>query len=105
MKLMLAWRQSRGRLLRPSLAVALFCVALFCTVGGSAIGAAAASIKVACIGGHTTHSHAFPALNRETQPVGMQEYPAILQGKLGAAYQVRNFGDCCATVTQGYNTA
>ena len=61
-------------------------------------------IKVACIGEHTTHSHAFPALNRETQPVGMQEYPAILQTKLGAGYQVRNFGDCCATVIQGYST-
>src|SRR3954447_19773112 len=64
---------------------------------------ASAAIKIACIGEHTTHSHAFPAMNRESQPVGMQEYPAILQGKLGAAYQVRNFGDCCATVTQGYN--
>src|SRR6185436_20065552 len=104
MKLMLAWRQSRGRLLRPSLAVALFCVALFCTVGGSALGAAAAPIKVACIGEHTTHSHAFPALNRETQPVGMQEYPALLQTRLGAGYDVRNFGDCCASVTQGYST-
>jgi hypothetical protein len=61
-------------------------------------------IKVACIGGHTTHSHAFPAMNRETQPVGMQEYPAMLQTKLGAGYQVRNFGDCCASVIQGYST-
>jgi hypothetical protein len=63
-----------------------------------------APIKVACIGGHTTHSHAFPAMNRETQPVGMQEYPAMLQTKLGAAYQVRNFGDCCGSVIQGYST-
>src|SRR5262249_40803192 len=66
--------------------------------------AAAAPIKVACIGEHTTHSHAFPAMNREAQPVGMQEYPAMLQTQLGTTYQVRNFGDCCATVTQGYST-
>jgi len=99
MKLMLAQRHSPGRLLRLSLAVAVFCI-----VGGRALGAAAAPIKVACIGEHTTHSHAFPALNRETQPVGMQEYPAMLQTRLGAAYDVRNFGDCCATVTQGYST-
>ena len=26
----------------------------------------------------------------------------MLQTLLGAGYQVRNFGDCCATVTQGY---
>ena len=78
-----------------------FAFVLVVTRGGIA---AAAPLKVACIGEHTTHSHAFPATNREAQPVGMQEYPAILQGKLGAAYQVRNFGDCCATVTQGYNT-
>jgi MYXO-CTERM domain-containing protein len=66
--------------------------------------AGAAPIKVACIGGHTTHSHMYPALNRETQPVGMDEYPEMLQGKLGANYQVRNFGDCCASVLQGYST-
>src|SRR5882672_8443902 len=62
----------------------------------------AAPLKVACIGEHTTHSHHFPALNRESQPVGMQEYPAMLQTLLGANYQVRNFGDCCGTVLQGY---
>jgi hypothetical protein len=73
---------------------ALACVA-FARVAGAAI-------KVACIGEHTTHSHAFPAMNRESQPAGMQEYPAMLQTMLGAAYQVRNFGDCCASVTQGY---
>jgi MYXO-CTERM domain-containing protein len=67
--------------------------------------AAWAAIKVACIGEHTTHSHAFPANNREAQPVGMQEYPAQLQTLLGAAYEVRNFGDCCATVLQGYTVA
>jgi MYXO-CTERM domain-containing protein len=97
MKLMLAQRHWPGRLLRLSLAVVLFC-----TVDGRALGAA--PIKVVCIGEHTTHSHAFPAMNRETQPVGMQEYPAMLQTRLGAAYDVRNFGDCCATVTQGYST-
>ncbi len=63
---------------------------------------AAAPLKVACIGEHTTHSHAFPADNREAQPPGMQEYPAQLQTLLGPGYEVRNFGDCCATVLQGY---
>jgi MYXO-CTERM domain-containing protein len=71
----------------------------------TARGAAAAPIKVACIGEHTTHSHAFPAGNREAQPVGMQEYPAQLQTLLGSGYDVRNFGDCCATVLQGYTVA
>jgi hypothetical protein len=65
----------------------------------------AAPIKVACVGEHTTHSHAFPATNRETQPVGAQEYPAQLQTLLGPGYEVRNFGDCCATVLQGYEVA
>jgi len=32
----------------------------------------------------------------------MQEYPAQLQTLLGPGYQVRNFGDCCGTVLQGY---
>ena len=68
-------------------------------------GAAAAPIKVACVGEHTTHSHAFPAGDREAQPVGMQEYPAQLQTLLGPGYEVRNFGDCCATVLQGYTVA
>src|SRR6476469_4314087 len=63
--------------------------------------ASAAPIKVACIGEHTTHGHAFPANNRETQPVGMQEYPAQLQTLLGPGYDVRNFGDCCGSVLQG----
>src|SRR5258708_1022336 len=67
--------------------------------------ASAAPIKVACIGEHPTHGHAYPANNRETQPVGMQEYPAQLQTMLGAGYDVRNFGDCCATVLQGYTAA
>jgi hypothetical protein len=62
----------------------------------------AAPLKVACIGEQTTHSDLFPPNNREAQPVGNQEYPAILQSLLGTAYQVRNFGDCCASVTQGY---
>jgi hypothetical protein len=62
----------------------------------------AAPIKVACIGEHTTHSHSFPPLNREAQPAGRQEYPAMLQTLLGAGYDVRNFGDCCGSVLQGY---
>jgi sialate O-acetylesterase len=64
-----------------------------------------APIKVACIGEHTTHGHAYPANNRESQPVGMQEYPAQLQTMLGAGYEVRNFGDCCASVMGGYTVA
>jgi hypothetical protein len=71
----------------------------------SASSPAAAAIKVACIGEHTTHSDSFAATNRESQPVGKQEYPAMLQTLLGSGYDVRNFGDCCATVTQGYTPA
>jgi hypothetical protein len=66
---------------------------------------AAATIRVACIGEHTTHSHAFPPDNREAQPPGKQEYPAQLQTLLGAGYEVRNFGDCCASVMGGYTVA
>jgi len=62
----------------------------------------AAPIKVACIGEQTTHSHHFPPLNRENQPPATQEYPAMLQTLLGSGYQVRNFGDCCGSVLQGY---
>jgi hypothetical protein len=62
----------------------------------------AAALKVACIGEHTTHSDSFASSNRETQPVGKQEYPARLQTLLGSKYDVRNFGDCCATILQGY---
>jgi hypothetical protein len=87
--------------MKPSL---LLFLALAFIIGHDGRAWGAAPIKVACIGEHTTHSHAFPAMNRESQPVGMQEYPAMLQTRLGAGYQVRNFGDCCATVTQGYNT-
>ncbi len=55
--------------------------------------AAAAPIKVACVGEQTTHSD---QLSRSV------EYPAMLQTLLGACYDVQNFGDCCATVLQGY---
>ena len=77
---------------------------LLISLGAAAMArsANAAPIKVACIGEHTTHSHAFPADNREAQPPGMQEYPAQLQTLLGPDYEVRNFGDCCGTVLQGY---
>jgi acyl-CoA thioesterase I len=87
---------------RP-LATFLLATALCWTAGVRA--ASAAPIKVACIGEHTTHSHAFPAANREAQPAGNQEYPAQLQTMLGQGYEVRNFGDCCATVLQGYTVA
>src|SRR5258707_10592968 len=85
--------------LPASLLVSVLCFA------GAPRGAVAAPIKVACIGEHTTHSHAFPADNREAQPPGNQEYPAQLQTLLGAGYEVRNFGDCCGTVLQGYTPA
>jgi hypothetical protein len=57
--------------------------------------AAAAPIKVACVGEQTTHSD---QLNRSV------EYPAMLQKRLGSCYDVQNFGDCCATVLRGYPT-
>lgn len=63
--------------------------------------AAAAPIKVACIGDQMTHSDLY-SNSRETQPAGMQEYPRKLQDLLGAGYDVRNFGDCCASVIGGY---
>jgi MYXO-CTERM domain-containing protein len=67
--------------------------------------AEAAPVKVACIGEHTTHSDLFPPTNRESQPVGMQEYPALLQTLLGAGYDVHNFGDATGSVLQGYTPA
>jgi hypothetical protein len=57
--------------------------------------AGAAPVKVACVGEQTTHSD---QLNRSV------EYPATLQKMLGSCYDVQNFGDCCATVLQGYPT-
>jgi len=56
---------------------------------------AVAAIKVACVGEQTTHSDQFPA-------TGVGEYPWMLQMLLGAGYDAQNFGDCCATVLQGY---
>jgi GDSL-like Lipase/Acylhydrolase family len=96
-----------GRSARYQLAGGLRFVAAIAAIAWTALprAAAAAPIKVACIGEHTTHSHAFPATNRETQPVGKQEYPAQLQTLLGTGYDVRNFGDCCSTVLQGYKVA
>ncbi|MGA3119438.1 MAG: hypothetical protein ABSF69_01600 [Polyangiaceae bacterium] len=61
-------------------------------------------IKVSCIGEQTTHSDLFPG-NTQDQPVGMQEYPAMLQGLLGSGYNVMNFGDCCASVISGYTAS
>src|SRR3954468_2404699 len=55
--------------------------------------AEAAPLKIACIGEQTTHSD---QLNRAV------EYPAMLQTELGPDYDVENFGDCCATVLNGY---
>jgi hypothetical protein len=65
--------------------------------------AAAAPIKVSCIGEQTTHSDLYPTTTN--QPVGMQEYPAMLQTLLGSGYTVMNYGDCCASVVSGYTTS
>jgi hypothetical protein len=62
--------------------------------------AAGTPIKVSCVGDQTTHSDLFPDTN--DQPVGMQEYPAMLQTLLGSGYDVSNFGDCCSSVIMGY---
>ena len=84
----------RGLLMRQILAVS--CAALAECAAALVLGspyAAAAPIKVACVGEQTTHSD---QLSRSV------EYPAMLQTLLGACYEVQNFGDCCATVVQGY---
>jgi hypothetical protein len=60
-------------------------------------------LKVACIGEQTTHSDLFPS--RTDQAPGMQEYPAMLQTLLGSGYNVMNYGDCCASVIQGYTAS
>jgi len=86
----------------PVIALAIACAWIVIVATGPAF---AAPIKVACIGEHTTHSDLYPPTNREAQPAGMQEYPAMLQTLLGAQYQVRNFGDCCASVLQNYTPA
>ena len=65
--------------------------------------AMAAPIKVACIGEHTTHSDEYTELNREAVMGSKQEYPVFLQTLLGSGYDVRNFGDCCSTVVEGYS--
>jgi hypothetical protein len=62
-------------------------------IGLGSSDAAAAPTKVACVGEQTTHSD---QLSRTV------EYPVMLQNMLGACYVVQNFGDCCATVLQGY---
>jgi len=59
------------------------------------------AVRVACVGEHTTHSNLYLD-DREQQLPGEQEYPMKLQALLGPAYEVRNFGDCCSSVTQGY---
>jgi acyl-CoA thioesterase I len=75
--------------------VSVFVLVVTCSAA-TALGssdAAAPSIKVACVGEQTTHSD---QLSRSV------EYPAMLQTMLGSCYVVENFGDCCATVLQGY---
>jgi acyl-CoA thioesterase-1 len=98
-------RCPRGRLRASRVCLSSAIAALMVVAWNGERAAFAAPIKVACIGEHTTHSHHFPPLNRDTQPVATQEYPAMLQTLLGTGYQVRNFGDCCGTVLQGYTPA
>src|SRR3954464_9938276 len=70
-----------------------------CAVAASVVAvsfdARSAAVKVACIGEQTTHSHSFPTS-------GVGEYPWMLQMRLGGGYDAQNFGDCCATILQGY---
>lgn len=75
--------------------------AILFAASGVAGRAVAAPIKVACVGDNMTHSDLF-SNSRETQPPGMQEYPRKLQDLMGSGYDVRNFGDCCASVVSGY---
>ncbi|MGD0674895.1 MAG: hypothetical protein ABSC94_05715 [Polyangiaceae bacterium] len=92
---------------RPSLAwriLALAPVASLVWTTTVRTASAAGVIKVACIGEQTTHSDLYPG-NTQDQPVGMQEYPAMLQTLLGSGYNVMNFGDCCASVISGYPTS
>ena len=84
-------RSRRGRYSRASaLGLAVSCAAAVVLGASDAV---AAPLKVACVGEQTTHSD---QLNRSV------EYPAMLQKMLGSCYAVQNFGDCCATVVQGY---
>jgi uncharacterized membrane protein YgcG len=75
----------------PRAAVALSAMSAVALLLSAA--AAEAEIKVAVIGPQHVHSH---QLTRD------KEYPAMLQTLLGAEYLVGNFGDCCATILQGY---
>ena len=79
----------------------IFAGAALSLVVATARRAQAAPVKVSCIGEHTTHSDLYSS-DRENQPVGMQEYPRMLQTMLGSSYDVRNHGDCCASIVQGY---
>jgi len=86
---------------RPGRRAALsFAVASALVLGSRAV-AVSAPIKVSCVGEHTTHSDLY-SNSREQQPPGMQEYPLKMQAILGSGYDVRNHGDCCASVVQGY---
>jgi len=90
-------RNAVGNWVRFSL---LASAGLIASLADARSASAAAVIKVSCIGEQTTHSDLFPSTTN--QPVGMQEYPAMLQTLLGSGYSVMNYGDCCASVIQGY---
>jgi sialate O-acetylesterase len=60
-------------------------------------GAQQKKVRVACIGNSITYGWGLP--NRS-----QSSYPAVLQDKLGAAYEVRNFGHSGATLlSKGHN--
>jgi hypothetical protein len=77
---------------RCARSVVVFVVACAWAVVLAASPAFGAPIRVACIGEHTTHSDLYPPTNRESQPPGKQEYPAMLQTLLGPQYDVRKLG-------------
>jgi acyl-CoA thioesterase-1 len=79
----------------PIVAVAIACAWAVIVAAGPAF---AAPIKVACIGEQTTHGDLYP-------PGSPKEYPALLQKLMGSQYDVQSFGDCCASVLQGYTPA
>jgi acyl-CoA thioesterase-1 len=83
------------RLPYPAIAIAIAAAWIVIVATGPAL---AAPIKVACIGEQTTHGDLYP-------PGSPKEYPALLQTLMGSQYNVQSFGDCCASVLQGYTPA
>ena len=62
----------------------------------SALGQAAGKIKVACVGNSVTYGYGIPDRERKC-------YPSVLQQRLGAGYEVKNFGHSGTTLlNQGH---